>query len=77
MRWSDFKPGELVARQMRDYNFFGGFWYPSIEARWSFDPGTFLRLFVGQTPGGLICSGGVCRDVPPFEGFLLQFVGRL
>jgi hypothetical protein len=34
---------------------------------------TFVRGFVGAT----ICSGGVCREVPAFEGLLLQFVGRL
>ncbi len=77
LRWSDFKEGDVVARAERDYNFLGGVFYPSLEARWSFDPGTSLRAFVGQTPGGQICSGGVCRDVPPFEGLLLQFVGRL
>lgn len=74
LRWSDFRPDERMRREERDYNVLGG---PSLEARWSFDPGTFLRLFAGQTPGGQICSGGVCRTVPAFEGFLLQFVGRL
>jgi hypothetical protein len=32
---------------------------------------------VGQTPGGQICSGGICRDVPTFEGIRVTFVGRL
>lgn len=77
LRSSDFRQDELMRREMRDYNVLGGLWYPSIDARWSFDPGNFLRLFVGQTPGGQLCSGGVCRTVPAFEGFLLQFVGRL
>ncbi|GAB4216236.1 MAG: hypothetical protein OHK0013_42500 [Sandaracinaceae bacterium] len=77
LRWTDFKPGENVARAARDYNFLGGNLYPSIEARWNFDPGTFVRVFVGATPGGQICSGGVCREVPPYEGVLAQFVGRL
>jgi hypothetical protein len=77
LRWSDFRRDELAARNMVDYNFMGGEFYPSFEARYSFDPGTSLRAFVGQTPGGQICSGGVCRTVPAFEGFLLQFVGRL
>ncbi len=77
LRWSTYKRGENVLRDARDYNFLGGELYPSLEVRWNFDPGTFLRGFVGTTPGGTICSGGVCREVPPFEGFLLQFVGRL
>lgn len=80
LRWSDFRTDELMRRQMApysDYNVPGGIWYPSLEARWSFDPGTYLKLFAGQTPGGQICSGGVCRTVPAFEGVSLQFVGRL
>ena len=77
LRWSDYNLGEVTQRSMRDYNFLGGNMYPSVEVRYSFDPGTSLRLFAGQTPGGQICSGGVCRVVPPFEGVLLQFVGRL
>ena len=77
LRWTDYKRGENLQRAERDYNFLGGELYPSLEVRWNFDPGTFLRGFVGTTPGGTICSGGVCREVPPFEGFLLQFVGRL
>jgi hypothetical protein len=80
LRWTDFKPGENMARAERyfgDRNSDLGSLYPSLEVRWNFDPGTFLRGFVGATPGGQICSGGVCREVPPFEGVLLQFVGRL
>ena len=77
LRWTDFQPGVVRARQMLDYNFFGGEFYPSAEVRWTFDPGTYLGLFLGQTPGGQLCSGGVCRDVPTFEGFRLTFVGRL
>ncbi|MDQ3031399.1 MAG: hypothetical protein M3Y87_03210 [Myxococcota bacterium] len=77
LRWSDFQLSELNRRNMVDYNILGGEFYPSIEVRYSFDPGTFLRAFVGQTPGGQICSGGVCRTVPAYEGFLLQFVARL
>jgi hypothetical protein len=77
LRWSDFRRDELMMREGQAQNFLGGGMYPSIEARWSFDPGTFLKLFVGQTPGGQICSGGVCRTVPAFEGVMLQLVGRL
>jgi hypothetical protein len=80
LRWSDFRRDELQRREMdpyRERNFLGGALYPSFEGRWSFDPGTYLKAFVGATPGGQICSGGVCRTVPAFEGFSLQFVGRL
>ena len=77
LRWTDQKSGIISQRAMQDYNFLGGEFYPSLELRWNFEPGTYLRGFLGMTPGGLICSGGVCRDVPPFEGVLLQFVGRL
>ncbi len=32
------------------------------------------KAFVGQTSGGTICSGGVCRLVPPFSGAYLEGV---
>ncbi|HJL46415.1 MAG TPA: DUF6029 family protein, partial [Polyangiaceae bacterium LLY-WYZ-15_(1-7)] len=51
--------------------------YPGIEARYDFLEGSFLRLFYGRTPGGRICSGGVCRDVPPFEGGIAEVVLRI
>jgi len=30
------------------------------------------KAFVGQTSGGVICSGGVCRQVPPYTGAYLE-----
>lgn len=30
------------------------------------------KLLVGQTSGGTLCSGGVCRQRPPFSGALLE-----
>ncbi len=52
--------------------------YPGLEARYKFgDQGNLVRLFGGLTPGGLICSGGVCRDVPAFEGVQAEVVLRL
>jgi hypothetical protein len=87
LRWTDQFANVVSARNQRDYNVIGdrgvlnlgaaGSMYPSIEVRYNFDPSNSVRLFFGQTPGGLICSGGVCRQVPPFEGGLLQFVLRL
>lgn len=77
LRWTDFQEGVVTNRATRDYNFLGGEFYPSFEGRWTFEPGTYLGLFVGQTPGGQLCSGGVCRDVPTFEGLRLTFVARL
>lgn len=51
--------------------------YPGGEVRIDFLEGSFVRIFGGRTPGGLVCSGGVCRDVPPFEGALAEVVLRL
>ena len=51
--------------------------YPSLELRWVFDHGRHLRLFGGRNPGGRVCSGGVCRDVPPFQGVQAELVYRL
>ncbi|MCS6805155.1 MAG: hypothetical protein RMM98_12440 [Acidobacteriota bacterium] len=28
-----------------------------------------VKVFVGQRPGGLVCSGGICREETPFRGF--------
>lgn len=51
--------------------------YPGAEVRYDFLQGSFARIFGGRTPGGLVCSGGVCREVPPFEGVLLELVLRI
>lgn len=82
VRWSTFRQGQNDRREpgpdnRTPYNFLGGQYYPSVEIRYSFTPGTFISYFFGATPGGQICSGGVCRDVPPYEGFSLQFVARI
>lgn len=51
--------------------------YPAIEGKWEFLEGDFLRIYGGRSPGGPICSGGVCRDLPPFEGVEAEVVFRL
>jgi hypothetical protein len=51
--------------------------YPSAEVRWNFTISNFLRVFAGMTPGGRVCSGGVCRDVPLFQGAIAELVFRI
>jgi hypothetical protein len=51
--------------------------YPSGEVRWNFSLSSFVRVFGGITPGGRVCSGGVCRDVPLFQGGVLELVLRI
>ncbi len=51
--------------------------YPGLEVRLEFAQGSFVRIFGGRTPGGRLCSGGVCRDVPPFEGVQGELIVRL
>jgi hypothetical protein len=51
--------------------------YVGGEVRFDFNDESFIRLFGGQTPAGRICSGGVCRDVPAFEGMVLEGVFRI
>lgn len=43
------------------------FWGPEIV----FTPTSswFIKVFVGRLPGGLVCSGGLCRQENPFQGF--------
>ncbi len=47
-------------------------WMFSTELRWDFRLGDYLRnsitLFAGRQRGGLVCSSGNCRNVPPFNG---------
>jgi hypothetical protein len=76
MRWTDFIDPNFRAQRLGLDPLTASF-YPSLELQYNLDPGTFVRGMFGATPGGQICSGGVCRDVPPFEGGMLQFVGRL
>jgi hypothetical protein len=77
VRWNSESKGVIAQRDMRAYNFLGGTFFPALEVKWTFTPGNFISLFGGMTPGGQICSGGVCRVVPPFEGVLSQLVLRL
>jgi len=35
-----------------------------------------VSLFGGKDPGGLICSGGQCREEPPFEGLRARLTYR-
>ena len=51
--------------------------YPGLEVKWEIVEGSHLRAFGGRTPGGIVCSGGICRDVPPFEGFMTELVLRI
>ncbi len=51
--------------------------YPAAELRWNFTISNFVRLFAGMTPGGRVCSGGVCRDVPLFQGAIAEVVLRI
>jgi hypothetical protein len=77
LRWSDENAGWVDARADRSYNFLGGAMYPALEAKWHFTTENFVSVFAGSTPGGRFCSGGVCRDVQAFEGFLAQLVLRI
>lgn len=51
--------------------------FPGAEVRWMFTPGNVLRVFGGMTAGGRLCTGGVCRDVPPFQGALAELILRV
>lgn len=51
--------------------------YPAAELRWNFTISNFVRLFAGMTPGGLVCAGGVCRNVPLFQGAVAELVLRI
>ncbi len=46
--------------------------YVNLVGRFRPTPAASVSLFVGQRRGTLRCEGGVCREVPPFEGFRLD-----
>jgi hypothetical protein len=77
VRWNTERHDLIRARDANPLNLLGGGYYPAVEARWNFSPGDFVSVFAGSTPGGRLCSGGVCRDVQSFEGVVAQAVLRL
>ena len=61
---------EYATRRVLRYDF-QTFW-PGVEL--SFDiPGGNISLFYGKQRGGLVCSGGMCRITPRFQGLKLIF----
>jgi len=36
----------------------------------------YFKLFYGETPGGIKCSSGVCKNFPSFEGIRAECVIR-
>jgi hypothetical protein len=51
--------------------------YVHGNVAWDITPASSVQLFVGSARGGLRCVSGVCRVVPPFEGFKLIATLRL
>lgn len=76
VRWNTERADLLKKREGSLLAFLGPGAFPAVEARWNFTPENFVSLFAGSTPAGRLCSGGVCRDVPAFEGLALQLVLR-
>ncbi|MDP8223536.1 MAG: DUF6029 family protein [Candidatus Lernaella stagnicola] len=66
--WSD-EPAvlELGARPDDDENFW------AVESTIQPADWTRISLAYGRYKGGLKCAGGVCRQIPPFEGFKSEF----
>ncbi len=47
-----------------------------VQFDWDFMAGSTLRAFGGSLPGGFICAGGTCVDVPPSSSYRLEIVSR-
>lgn len=43
-------------------------WYPGASGEWEINESSNLRVFAGQSRGGLRCVSGICRIFPPFSG---------
>lgn len=50
--------------------------YPAGQFDWNFYTGSTLRLFAGMVPGGVICAGGTCVNIPASERYVMQVVTR-
>ncbi len=61
---------EYATRKIPRYNF-ENLW-PGIEVSWDINGGN-ISLFYGKQRGGLVCSGGMCRITPRFNGLKLTF----
>jgi hypothetical protein len=42
--------------------------FHSAEVIYRFISGSYAKIFVGSSRGGLKCAGGMCRTFPPFDG---------
>jgi len=61
-------PGEIFFSGKKD------FYYGQLEVKLL--KAHLVRLFFGETRGGIKCSGGVCKYVPAFNGIRLEAVVR-
>ena len=61
---------EYATKNVARYNF-EHFW-PSIGLSWNIEGG-YISIFYGKQRGGLVCSGGMCRITPRFNGLKLVF----
>ncbi len=48
--------------------------WPVFETVWSITHRNMLRVRIGAERGGYTCSGGVCREEPPFNGIKAQLI---
>jgi hypothetical protein len=48
----------------------------AAEVSWDFARWGTLVAFGGRIPGGILCVGGTCRDLPAFSGYKLETILR-
>ncbi len=58
------KPGEIPVH------------HPAGQVDWEVAHGQTLRLFGGRTPGGVVCAGGTCVNIPAWSGARLEWIAR-
>jgi len=51
--------------------------WASLEYHWTISAQHELKIKAGNERGGIVCSGGVCHDEPPFSGVRLEVLSRL
>ena len=66
----------LGGTHLMDVRFALPFYYRGALFCWLQNTGHWPDIG-GMTPGGRVCSGGVCRDVPLFQGAIGELVLRI
>ena len=61
---------EEINNEIRTSSYYG------FDVSYIYQQTNSISLFYGKRPGGNACSGGVCYNIQPFEGFELRLTSN-